>query len=97
MKGNFQVRFLGEGAMATSPPYPTPAEKLETRSDPDSPGLTPTPRDFPPDFPRLPLDPDFPLTRSDPDFPALHGLTPTSPFVSFVEIDWNVNEEDQLV
>ena len=40
MKGNFQVRFLGEGAVATSPPYPTPPEKLETRSDPGSaPGL----------------------------------------------------------
>ena len=24
MKGNFHVRFLGEGVAATSPPYPTP-------------------------------------------------------------------------
>lgn len=27
MKGNFHVRFLGEGVTATSPPYPTPNSK----------------------------------------------------------------------
>ena len=37
MKGNFHVRFLGEGAAATLLPYPTQASLVSRRVSPDEP------------------------------------------------------------